>query len=88
VHKCSGCDTANRVNEDYSISPEICATKIVDGLSSEKNYFPVVPYNAEHIGFHDNSWDHENSNGSQQDRSYDGMTNSEDSRLRYGVSGR
>jgi hypothetical protein len=91
VHKCSGCDTVNAGDEDYSISLEICIAKIGDGLRSEKVKLAAVPYIEDDNEFEDNVCEYEDFTCVQrtgQNRSYDGMTDSEDSRLCYGLSGK
>jgi hypothetical protein len=91
VHKCSGCDIMNAADKDYSISPEICIAKTGDALRSEKVKFPAVPYIEDDNGFDDNVCEHEDFTCVQctgRNRSYDGMTDSEDSRLCYGLSGK
>lgn len=91
VQKCSGCDIGNAVDEDYSISPEICIAKTVDGLHSEKQKFRVVPYIEDDNWFDDNVCEYEDFTCVQRmrrNRSYEGMTDSEDSKLCYGLSGK
>jgi hypothetical protein len=79
VHKCSGCDSRNVVSSNYSISPKICAKQGVAGPANATNKISVVT----------DEWEYEGLTSYQQNRMdnwNDGTTDSEDSRLRYGLS--
>lgn len=89
-HKCSDCDNGEDDSEDYSISPEICGDQIVRDPSKSNKKIPSVTYEADIAGLDENDIGYDGLSCYERiccDRSYDGMTNSEDSRLCYGISG-